>query len=77
MWRIKNCKAVAGEHVTIQHKPAVFVVYLKKRREVKSWDRKMIKLEKCRDNATKEYKERMWDRYEELSEEPEGVERGV
>ena len=26
LWRINDCKAIAGEHITTQHKPVVFVV---------------------------------------------------
>ena len=26
LWNIKDCKVVAGEYVTIQHKPVMFVV---------------------------------------------------
>ena len=33
LWTIKDCKAVAGKHVTIQHKPVLFVVWMKDRRE--------------------------------------------
>ena len=36
MWRVKDCKAVMGEHVATPHTPVVFVIWMKKRREVKS-----------------------------------------
>ena len=30
LWRVKDCKAVAGEHVTNQHKLVMFMVWMKK-----------------------------------------------
>ena len=30
VWKIKDCKAEVGEHVTTQHKPVVFVVHMHK-----------------------------------------------
>ena len=59
LWRVKDCKAVAGEHVTTQHKLVVFVVWMEKRRKVQSRCRKIIRWGKCRGNAVVEYKERM------------------
>ena len=50
---------MAGEHVTTQHKPVVFVFAHEKRREVKSRDRKTIRCGKCRDNVAVAYKKRM------------------
>ena len=73
MWSIKDCKAVARQHVTMQHKPVVFVVCKKKRREVKRRSQKIIWWGKCGQNAV-EYKERLWARYEQFSEEAEGLE---
>ena len=43
MWKVKDCKAVAGDHVTTQHKPVVFVVRMKKRREAKSRGQNIIR----------------------------------
>ena len=42
LWRVKDCKGVVGEHVNKQHKPVVFVVWMSKRREVKSRGQKII-----------------------------------
>ena len=33
MWRVKDCKIIAGEHVATQHKPLVVVVRMQKRRK--------------------------------------------
>ena len=66
-------KAVAGELVTTQHKPVVFVVWIEKRREVKSRGWKIIRWGKCRGNVLIEYKERLSARYEQLSEKAEGL----
>ena len=41
LWRVKDCKAVAEEHVTTQHKLVVFVMRNKNRSEDKT--RKMIR----------------------------------
>ena len=59
---------MVGEHVTSQHKPVVFVVRVKKRREVKSRGRKIIRWGKCRENVVMEYKGRLRDKYEQLCE---------
>ena len=55
LWRVKGCKAVVGEQVTTQHKPVVFVVWVKKRRAVKSRALKIIRWGKCRGNVVIEY----------------------
>ena len=34
IWRVMYCKVIAGQHVTTQHKPRVFVVRMQERREV-------------------------------------------
>ena len=72
MWRVRDCKAVVGEHVTTQRKPVVFMVWMEKRREVKSRGRKIIRWRKCRGNVIIEYKERMRARYDQLNEEVVG-----
>ena len=33
MWILRECKIIAGEHVTTQHKPLFFVVRMQKRRK--------------------------------------------
>ena len=68
MWRVKDCKAVVGEHVTTQHKPVVFVVRMEKRSEIKS------RGQKWRGNVIIEDKERMRVRLKQLSKEAEGLE---
>ena len=65
---------MAGVRVTTQHKLVVFVVWMKKRREVKSRGRKIIRWGECRGNVVIEYRERMRARYEQLSEGAEGLE---
>ena len=47
MWRVKDCKIIAGEHVSTQHKALFFVVRLQKRREEKVVGQKNIKWWKC------------------------------
>ena len=74
LWMVKDCKAVAGEHVTTQHKPVVFVLWMEKRREVKSRGEKIIRWGKCRGTVAVEYKERLRAKYEQLNEESEGLE---
>ena len=43
LWRVKDYKSVAGEHVTTQHKLVVFLAWMKKRREVKSRGHKIMR----------------------------------
>ena len=74
LWRVNFCKAMAEEHVTTQHKPVVFVVWMEKWRDIKSRSWKMIKRVKSRGNILIENKERLRARYEQLSEEMEGSE---
>ena len=71
MWRVTDCKVVAGEHATTQHKPVVFVVWMERRREVKSRGRRNLR---CQGNVVIKYKERVRARYDKLCEEVEGLE---
>ena len=43
LWNIKDCKAVAGEHVTTQHKPVVFIVCTQKKKQTKTMGHRTIK----------------------------------
>ena len=74
LWKIKDYKAVAGEHVTTQHKPVVFVVRMQKKKQTKTVGRRTIKWWRCKDDVAVEYKERVTVKYEELSEEVGGLE---
>ena len=40
LWKIKDCKAVAGEHVTTQRKQVVFVVSMQKKKQTKTMGRR-------------------------------------
>ena len=62
-----------GSGVATQHKPVVFLVQMKKRREVKSRDQKIIRWESIWGNVG-ECKERIRSKYEQLSEEAQGLE---
>ena len=74
LWKIKDCKAVAGEHVTTQHQPVVFVVCMQNKKQTKNVGRRTIKWSRCKDDVAVEYKERVTVKYEELSEEVGGLE---
>ena len=37
-----DCKAVAGEHVTTQHKPVVFVVRMQKKKQIRPWAARLL-----------------------------------
>ena len=67
--RVKDCKALAGEYVTTQHKPVVFEVRMKKWKEKRTMGPKNIKWWKCKDEMTVEYRERVRRKYEELDAE--------
>ena len=73
LFRIKDCKAIAGEYVTTQHKPVVFIVRMQNTRKSRIQGRKMIKCWKCT-YMIDEYKERVKIKYEELDTEVEAVE---
>ena len=64
---------MAGGHVTTQHKPLVFVVWMKKRREVHGRGLKSIRLGMFSGNIVIEYKERLRAQYDQLSEEEKGL----
>ena len=51
LWTVKDCKAVAGEHVA-QQKLVVFLERMKKRSEVKNSGLKIIWCRKCRGNVS-------------------------
>ena len=65
LWRINDCKAIAGEHITTQHKPVVFVVRMNRAKPNKIVGRKTIKWWKCIDGVAIEYRERVKVKYEE------------
>ena len=72
--RVKDCKALAGEYATTQHKPVVFEVRMKKWKEKRTMGSKNIKWWKCRDEMMAEYRKRVRRKYEELDSEKETVE---
>ena len=72
--RIKHFKAIAGEYVTTQHKPVVFIVRMQNTRKRRMQGRKTIKWWKCTEAMIDEYKERVNMKYEELDNEVEAVE---
>ena len=43
LWRINDCKSIAGEHITTQHKQVVFVVRMNMTQPNKIVGRKTIK----------------------------------
>ena len=59
MWRVKDCKIIACEHVATQHKPLVFVACMQKRTEDKVVSRKTINWWKCSGDIAVAYKERL------------------
>ena len=73
LWKIKDCKAIPGEHTTTQHKPVVFVVRMNRTKPSKIVGRKTIKWWKCIDGVATEYRERVKVKYEELGEEVDDV----
>ena len=73
LWKIKDCKAVAGEHVMTQHKPVVFVVRMQKK-QTKTVGHRTIQLWRCKDDIAVEYKEQVTVKCEELNEEVGGLE---
>ena len=66
LWRMKDCKAITGEHITTQCKPEVFVVRMNRAKPNKIVGRKTIKWWKCIDGVAIEYRERVNVKYEEL-----------
>ena len=73
LWKIKDCKAIPGEHTTTQHKPVVFVVRMKRTKSNRIVGRKTIKWWKCIDGVAIEYRYRVKVKYEELGEEVDDV----
>ena len=69
MWRVNDCKIIAGEHVATQQKPLVFVVRMQKSRKEKVMMRKTIKLWKCYGYIAIVYKERLTLDYEKCETE--------
>ena len=67
--RVKDCKALAAEYVTAQHKPVVFEVRMKKWKEKRTMGPKNIKWWKCKDEMMVQNRERVRRKYEELDPE--------
>ena len=57
--RVKDCKALAGEYVTIQHNPVVVGFHMKKWKEKRIMGPNNIKWFKGKDNMNVEYRERV------------------
>ena len=74
LWKIKDCKAIPGEHTTTQHKPVVFVVRKNRTKPNTIVGRKTIKWWKCIDGVFTAYRDRVKVKYEELGEEVDDVE---
>ena len=72
--RVKDCKELAGEYVTTQHKPVVFEVCMKKWKEKRTMGPKNIKWWTCNDEMMVEYREKVRRKYEELDAEKGTVE---
>ena len=72
--RMKDCKTIAGEYVTTQHKPVVFEVRMKKWKQMRIVGPKKIKWRKCKDGMTQQYNEMVARKYEELDDEAGTVE---
>ena len=72
--RVKDCKALAGEYVTTQHKPVVFEVRMKKWKEKTTMGPKNIRRWKCKDDMMVEYREMVRREYDELDAEKGTVE---
>ena len=72
--RVKDCKALAGEYVTTQHKPVAFEVRMKKWKEKRTMGPKNIEWWKCEDEMMVEYRERVRRKYDELDAEKGTVE---
>ena len=64
--RVKDCKGLAGEYVTTQHKPVVFEVRMMKWKEKRTMGPKNIKWWKCKDDMMVECRARVRRKYEEL-----------
>ncbi len=72
--RIKDCKALAGEYVTTQHKPVVFEVRMNKWKEKRTMGPKNIKWWKCKDEMMLKCRERVMRTHEELDADKGTVE---
>ena len=74
--RVKDCRALAGEYATTQHKPVFFEVRMKKWKEKRTMGPKNFKWWTCKDEIMVEYRERVSRKrkYEELDAEKGTVE---
>ena len=72
--RVNECKALAGEYVTAQHKPIVVEVRMKKWEQKRTMEPNNSKWWKCKDDLIVEYRKRVRRKYEELDAEKGTVE---
>ena len=72
----EGLQTLVGDYVTTQHKPVVFEVRVKKWKMKRTMGPHNIKLWKCKDDMTVEYRERVRRKYEELNAEKGTVEGG-
>ena len=54
--RVRDCKVLAGEHITSQHKPLVYEMWIGRDKQRRRKQRQVIRLRKCEAEVMKKYK---------------------
>ena len=72
--KVKDCKAVPGEHTASQHKPLIYTIRLEEKKNGREKGRKTIRWWKCREDIAREYVEKVRMEFGELSDTVEDLE---
>ena len=72
--KVRDCKVLAGEHITSRHKPLVYDMRIGKDKQRRSKQRQVIWWWKCEGEVVKKYKSKVDRKFRLLKEQREDVE---
>ena len=73
-WRVKDCKVLAGEHVTTQHKPQLWTLKYSERQDQKRIGRRVIRWWRCTGKSQEEFEGEIQEAFRNLSANPASIE---
>ena len=72
--KVRDCKVLAGEHITTQHKPSVYEMWIGRRKQKRSKQRQVIRWWKFEGEMMEKYKSEVDRKFRQLKEQREDVE---
>ena len=72
--KVRDCKVLAGEHITSQHKPLVYEMWIGRDKQRRRKQRQVIRWGKCEGEVMEKYKSEVDRKFRLLKEQREDVE---